>query len=171
MIPEWYKNNFHDIESALVDLFQKVFPSIKCVSWIPDDWFEKGGDTDPLLRFMRIPPGYVHWETRREECSVQVAAAIPPDYDAYVPNRDRAWQVINVVRACLLPMDGFPIAYETSDGDREVFIHGVEESVGPQVLPELGVPDARVVPVTFKICSDVHMVDIDYDYLSILRDL
>lgn len=168
MIPEWYRNNFHDIEAALTDFSQKVFPDIQCVSWIPDTWFQEGGDTEPLLRFMRIPPGYVNWFERKEECSVQCAAAIPPDYTTPAPNRDQAWQVINVLRACLLPMDGFPITYATSYGDREVFINGVEESVGPQLLPEIGVPDARVVPVTFRLCFDIDSAD---GYLNELRAL
>lgn len=167
MIPNWYQDNFHDIEAAFVDFFQRVFPDINCVSWIPDDWFDN--QEEPLLRFMRIPPGYVEWQARKEECSVQVAAAIPANPPN--PNRDQAWQVINVVRACLLPMDGFPIQYSTSGGDREVFIHGVEETAGPQLLPELGVPDARVVPVTFRPCFDINMAGVAYDYQAILRDL
>ena len=166
MVPDWYVNNFHDIEAAFVDFFQKVFPDITTCSWIPDDWFQEGGDTAPFLRFMRIPPGQVNWFERQEECSVQCAVGVPPK--AGEPTRDQAWQVINVLRACVLPMVAFPMKYSTSYGDREVLIIGVNETVGPQLLPEIGVPDDRVVPVTFRVCFDIQNAN---DYLAILRDL
>lgn len=171
MIPAWYRHNFHDIEAALMDFFTLVLPEVTVTTWIPDDWFgtpdQAPGDY-PLLRIMRIPPGEVKWRERSESCSVQIAAAIPPDYENQLPNRDQAWEVINVVRACLLPMDGFPITYNTSFGDREVFIKGVEETTGPELLPELGVPDARVVPVMFRV--DFDLADSE-DYLATLRGL
>ena len=168
MIPSWYRYNFHDIEAAMVDFLAKVLPEITVVSWIPDDWFIQGGDDYPIIRVMRIPPGEVNWRERSESCTVQIAAAIPPDYENQLPNRDQAWEVINVIRACLLPMDGFPIAYETSSGDREVFIKAVGETTGPELLPEVGVPDARVVPVMFRV--DFDLADSE-DYLATLREL
>lgn len=145
VIPDWFQDNFFDIEQLMIDLFGKVFPALASATpvgigiWEDDDW-EDQPDPDPLLTFIRLPGGRVDYQNNIDECFIQ-ATALTTD-------RTESNRMISVIRAVLLPMQG--VKFTMNDGNTAL-IHCVEEVSGPQMLTHEQQIDLRVVPATFKV--------------------
>lgn len=139
-LPSWYQRNFVNLENLMIDLFGKVFPSIQCGCWVPDEWFNEQMPPDPMLWFFRVPGGRVDYQQNYDEGLVQVSAV--------TVSRDDSWSVMSVVRAVLLPMQGDK--FTMSDGFTAQ-VHGVEEVAGPQLLTPGQQIDTRIVSGTFKV--------------------
>lgn len=154
-LPEWYQNNFVNVENLMIDLFGKVFPTIECGCWTPDDWLER--TPDPALWFFRVPGGHVDYQASYDEGLIQVMAV--------APSRDESWSLMSVVRAVLLPMQGFKFAM--ADG-YTAQIHSVEEISGPQMLTPEQQIDTRVVSALFKVRVGLRSRE---RYLDIVRAL
>lgn len=142
LIPDWFEDNFWDVEQLFVDVFKKVFPEIDPDNigvWTPDDWLEET-DPGPLLQFIRLPGGHVDYDMNYDECLIQAVAV--------TPSRSDSNAIISVICACLLPMQGFKLRMD--DGGT-VQIHGATEVEGPQMLTDEQMIDMRVVPATFRV--------------------
>jgi hypothetical protein len=123
----------------MVDLFAKVFPSAVTGVWTPDDWLDQS-DPDPMLTVIRLPGGEVDYDMNYDECLGQ--------FTATTTDRGLSNRMISVVRAVLLPMQGFK--FTMGDGFTAQ-IHKVSEVSGPQMLTGEQQIDTRVVPATFRI--------------------
>lgn len=145
IIPDWFQDNFVDIEQLLIDLFGKVFPALASADpvgigiWEDDDWLDEP-NPDPLLTFIRLPGGRVDYQNNYDECFIQ-ATALTTD-------RDESNRMISVIRAVLLPMQG--VKFTMNDGFTAQIIC-VDEVAGPQMLTHGQQVDLRVVPATFKV--------------------
>lgn len=139
-LPAWFQHNFVNVENLLIDMFGKVFPDIECGCWVSDDWLDSQIEPDPALWFVRVPGGHVDYERGYDEALIQVSAV--------TPSRDDSWQVMSVIRAVLLPMQGFK--FTMVDG-HTVQIHSAEEVAGPQLLTPGQQIDTRIVSATFKV--------------------
>lgn len=145
IIPDWFRDNFVDIEQLLIDLFGKVFPALASANpvgigiWEDDDWIDQS-DPDPLLTFIRLPGGQVNYQNNTDQCFIQ-ATALTTD-------RNESNRMISVIRSILLPMQGFKFTMNDGFTAR---IDCVEEVSGPQMLTHGQQVDLRVVPVTFKV--------------------
>lgn len=139
MIPEWFQGNFVNVENLMIDLFGKVLPAVESACWTPDDWLNKD-IPDPLLLFVRVPGGRVDYDKNYDEAFVQVSAV--------TASRDDSWQVMSVVRAVLLPMQGSKV---TMGDGYTAQIHSAEEVAGPQLLTPGQQLDTRVVSEMFKV--------------------
>lgn len=139
VLPDWYEDNFVNVENLFIDLFTKVFPNIESGCWTPDDWLEQEFP-DPQLQFVRIPGGHVDYQRRQDECFVQVSVI--------TGSRDESWKVYEVIRAVLLPMQGFKVPM--ADG-YTAQIHRVEEIGGPQLMTPEQLADTRLVAATLKV--------------------
>lgn len=138
-LPDWYSQTFVNVENLLIDLFGKVIPSVGCGCWTPDDWLETQ-EPEPALWFFRVPGGHVDFERNADEAVVQVMAV--------TPSRDDSWSLISLVRAVLLPMQGFK--FTMADGFTAQ-IHSADEVTGPQMLTPAQQIDTRVVSATFGL--------------------
>ncbi|OMC55373.1 hypothetical protein A5747_13350 [Mycobacterium sp. IS-836] len=139
IIPDWFKDNFVDIEQLMIDLFGKVFPGTKMGIWEDDDWLDQS-DPEPLLTFIRLPGGHVDYEKNYDECLIQ-ATVITTD-------RTLSNKAMSVIRAVLLPIEG--LKFKMNDG-YTAQIHCAEEVSGPELLTHEQQIDTRVVPATFRI--------------------
>lgn len=139
-LPDWYQDNFVNLENLMIDMFGKVLPDIECGCWAPDDWLEDQTPPDPQLWFFRVPGGRVDYEKNYDEALVQVMAV--------TPSRDDSWRAMSLVRAVLLPMQGFK--FMMVDG-YTAQIHSAEEVTGPTILTPAQQIDTRVVSATFKV--------------------
>lgn len=139
IFPDWFKDNFVDIEQLMIDMFGKVFPGILIGIWEPDDWLDQPVPEE-LLTFVRLPGGMVNYERNTDECLIQATVT--------TMDRNASNRVISVVRSVLLPIQG--LKFTMNDG-YTAQIHCVEEVSGPQMLTHEQQIDTRVVPVTFRI--------------------
>lgn len=137
-IPDWFDNNFVDVESLLIDLFELVLPDIVVGCWTPDSWLDQDV-TEPMLQFVRLPGGQVKWDMQYDEALIQATAI--------TGSRDDSWRLVNLLRAVLLPLQGFK--FTMSDGFVAQIV-GVDEVAGPQLLTTDQRIDDRVIPVTFR---------------------
>ncbi|WP_458454565.1 phage tail termination protein [Mycobacteroides abscessus] len=138
-LPGWFKNNFVNVENLMIDIFTKVFPDIESGCWTPEDWLDQV-QPDPVLKFFRMPGGRVDWQRGFDECFIQATAV--------TNSRDESWDVMSVVRAVLLPMQGYK--FTMADGFTAQ-IHTVEEVLGPQLLMPNQQLDTRVVNCQFRV--------------------
>lgn len=139
ILPDWYEDNFVNVENLFIDLFTKVFPDIESGCWTPDDWYEQEVP-NPMLKFVRIPGGRVDYQRRQDECFLQVSVI--------TGSRDESWKVYEAIRAVLLPMQGFK--FRMDDG-YTAQIHRVEEVGGPQIMTPEQLADIRMVAATLKV--------------------
>ncbi|AWG51479.1 hypothetical protein DDT48_20130 [Mycobacteroides abscessus] len=140
VLPDWYRDNFVNLENLLIDVFSKALPGVECGCWTPDDWLDEQTPPDPMLWFFRVPGGRVDYQQNYDEGLVQVVAVSP--------SRDDSWSLMSVVRSVLLPMQGFK--FTMADGFTAQ-IHSAEEAAGPQTLTPAQQIDTRVVSATFKV--------------------
>lgn len=156
MIPEWFSHNFVNVENLMIDLFGKVFPGVECGCWTPDSWLD-AAVPDPVLWFFRVPGGTVDYERGYDEAFIQV--------NAVTGSRDDSWSIMSVVRAVLLPMQGFKFAM--ADGFTAQ-VHGVAEVAGPQLLTPEQQLDTRMVSGLFRVRVGLRSRD---RYLDAVRAL
>lgn len=139
VLPVWFKDNFVNVENLMVDLFTKVVPDVESGCWTPDGWLDQV-NPDPVLRFFRMPGGRVDWQRGHDECFVQVCAV--------TGSRADSWRLISLVRAVLLPMQGYK--FKMDDG-YTAQVHCVEEVSGPQILMPEQQLDTRIVTAQFRV--------------------
>lgn len=138
-LPAWYRHNFVDVESMLIDLFEQLLPDIEVGCWYADDWLDDA-TPDPQLLFFRLPGARVDLERNSDVCHVQCVAV--------TPSRDDSWELINFCRAIILPMQGFRV--RMSDGfTAQVWCS--EDVAGPEVLTPGQQIDTRVIPWVFSV--------------------
>jgi len=138
-LPDWYQDNFVNLENLMIDLFGKAVAGVETGCWMPDDWIEDD-DPEPALWFFRLPGGHVDYDRNFDEGLIQVMAV--------TGSRDASWRLMSLVRAVLLPMQGFK--FTMADG-YTAQIHSVEETSGPQMLTPGQQIDTRVVLAAFKV--------------------
>lgn len=132
-LPAWFEDNFVDVESMLIDLFSRILPDVDVGCWYADDWLDDP-TPDPQLLFFRLPGMRVDYDSNSDICHVQVVAI--------TPSRDDSWRLMNLVRAVVLPMQGFRIPME--DGfTAQVWC--ADDVAGPQMLTPGQQLDTRVV--------------------------
>ncbi|TDK87112.1 hypothetical protein [Mycolicibacterium mucogenicum] len=140
LLPDWYQGNFANQENLMIDMFSKVLPGVESGCWTPDDWLEAQTPPEPQLWFFRVPGGRVDYQQNYDEGLIQVLAVSG--------SRDDSWSLMGVVRAVLLPMQGFK--FTMADGFTAQ-IHSAEEVAGPQTLTPAQQIDTRMVSATFKV--------------------
>lgn len=138
-LPDWYKDNFVNLENLMIDIFAKVTPGVESGCWTPDDWLTDE-DPAPALWFFRLPGGRVDYDKGYDEGLVQVLAVSP--------SRDDSWALMSLVRSVLLPMQGFK--FRMADGFTAQ-VHSAEEVGGPQMLTPEQQIDTRVVSAAFRV--------------------
>lgn len=138
-LPEWFDDNFVDVETLLIDLFSKVLPDISVGCWYADDWLDEP-TPEPQLLFFRLPGARVDYDRNSDVCQVQVVAI--------TDSRDDSWRLMNLVRAVVLPMQGFK--FEMEDGFTAQ-VWGVDDVAGPELLTPGQQIDTRVVAAVFQI--------------------
>lgn len=139
LIPAWFEDNFVNVEDLFVQLLTKMLPAWESGIWTPDSWLDEAVPV-PMLTAIRLPGGHVNVEMNYDECLVQVSAIST--------SRDDSCNAMSVIRASLLPMDGFKFAM---DDGYTAFIQKVNEASGPQMLTAQQQLDVRVVPATFSV--------------------
>lgn len=140
LVPEWYEDNFVNVENLLIDLFTKLFPAFETGCWCPDDWLDEQIIVDPTIWVFRLPGGVVDWQRRTDECFMQV--------NVVTGSRDDSWEVMNAIRAILLPMSGDKF---TMDDGYTAQFHSCSEITGPEALTEAQQIDTRIVTAVFRI--------------------
>lgn len=143
VLPDWYEPAFVNVENLFIDMFTDLLPGTLSGCWAPDDWID-GEVPEPMLWFFRVSGGRVDWSARKDECELQIMAV--------TPSRDESWELMNFVRAMLLPMQGDK--YKMVDG-YTAQIHSVNEIAGPQLLTPGQRIDTRVVSATFRVSVSV----------------
>lgn len=138
-LPEWFEDNFVDVESLLIDLFSRIVPDVGVGCWLPDDWLDDP-TPDPQLMFFRLPGSQVDYDRNSDVCQIQVVAI--------TPSRDDSWRLMGLVRSVILPMQGFTVPME--DGFTAK-VWSTEEVAGPQLLTPEQQIDTRVVTSVFQI--------------------
>ena len=138
-LPEWYEENFVDIETLLIDLFSRILPDINVGCWVADDWLDDP-TPEPELLFFRLPGTRVDYDRNSDTCHVQVVAI--------TDSRDDSWRLMNLVRAVILPMQGFRVPME--DGFTAT-IWSTDDIAGPQLLTPGQQIDTRVVSSVFAL--------------------
>lgn len=138
-LPEWFENNFIDVETLMIDLFSKVLPNILVGCWEADDWLDDP-EPEPQLLFFRLPGSRVDYDRNSDICHMQVVAI--------TDSRDDSWRLMNLVRAVILPMQGFRFVME--DGFTAT-IWATEDVAGPELLTPGQQIDTRVVASVFSI--------------------
>jgi hypothetical protein len=139
-LPDWYQDNFVNLENLCIDVFSKVLPDIESGCWTPNDWLDNQTPPDPQLWFFRLPGGRVDYDKNYDEGLIQAMAVSP--------SRDDSWRIMSVVRAVLLPMQGYK--FTMADGFTAQ-IHSAEEVGGPQMVTPAQQIDTRVVSAVFKV--------------------
>lgn len=139
VLPEWFEDNFIDVESMMIDLFDRILPDIEVGCWYADDWLDDP-TPDPQLLFFRLPGARVDYDKNSDICHVQVVAL--------TPSRDDSWRLINLVRAIILSMQGFRVPME--DG-HTAQVWATEDIAGPQLLTPAQQIDTRVVTAVFSL--------------------
>ena len=139
LIPEWFQDNFVNVEQLIIDMYSKILPAFESGRWTPDHWLDQI-DPDPMLTVIRLPGGHVDWDKGYDECLAQISIV--------TSSPDDSMDAMSVVRGTLLPISGFKFTME--DGFT-AYIHGAAESSGPQMLTAQQQLDVRVVPATFRI--------------------
>lgn len=139
VLPEWFEDNFVDVESMLIDLFARVVPDVFVGCWDADDWLDDP-DPDPQLLFFRLPGSRVDYDRNSDVCDVQAVAI--------TSSRDDSWRLMNLVRAIILPMQGFRIPM--SDGF-SAQVWSSSDVAGPQLLSPGQQIDTRVVSSVFSL--------------------
>lgn len=138
-LPAWFEDNFVDVESMLIDLFSRIVPDVEVGCWSADDWLDDP-TPDPTLLFFRLPGARVDYDKNSDICHVQAVAL--------TPSRDDSWRLISLVRAVILPMQGFRIRME--DG-HTAQVWCSEDIAGPQLLTPEQQIDTRVVTSVFSL--------------------
>lgn len=138
-LPEWFEDNFVDIESLLIDLFTRILPDVEVGCWYADDWLDDPAP-EPQLLFFRLPGSRVDYDKNSDTCNVQAVAV--------TPSRDDSWRLMNFVRSVLLPMQGFKVPME--DGFT-ASVWSTDDISGPQLLTPGQEIDNRVVSSVFAI--------------------
>lgn len=139
VLPEWFENNFVDVESMLISLFERIVPNVNVGCWFADDWLDDP-TPEPELLFFRLPGARVDYEKNSDICHVQVVAV--------TDSRDDSWRLMNLVRAVMLPMQGFKIPME--DGF-QASVWCTDDIAGPQMLTPGQQIDNRVVSSVFSL--------------------
>lgn len=139
VLPEWFEDNFVDVESMMIDLFARIIPDVEVGCWYADDWLDDA-TPDPQLLFFRLPGSRVDYDKNSDICNVQAVAL--------TPSRDDSWRLMNLVRAVILPMQGFRVPME--DGYTAA-IWCTEDIAGPQLLTPGQQIDTRVVTSVFSL--------------------
>lgn len=139
VLPDWYENNFVDVESMLIDLFSKLLPDVEVGCWFADDWLDDP-TPGPQLLFFRLPGARVDYDRNSDICHVQVVAV--------TPSRDDSWRLIDFVRSIILPMQGFRV--EMEDGFT-ASVWCTEDVAGPELLTPEQQIDNRVVAAVFYL--------------------
>lgn len=143
-IPAWFENNFFDIERLLMHVFGQLAPDVTFGCWKPDLWVDGQGDV-PAVWFFKLPGAVVDWERNRENHLIQ-AVAVTDDPDA-------SKGLAGFVRGILMSLsDGAKVTGE--DGDTAQF-WGAEERSAPYMLSPEQQFDARVVPATFCVTTNL----------------
>lgn len=155
-IPDWYEDNFYDVEQIMVDLFTKVFGPEMIGVWEPDDWTDEA-NPEPLTTFIRLPGGHVSWDEGYDECFIQATV--------FTLDRNESIKRMGVIRSILLPMSGTKV--KMADGNTAQ-IRETEEIAGPQMLTADQAIDTRVIPATFRVCVGLKSRK---TYERIIRDL
>lgn len=137
-LPDWYEDNFVDVESMLIDLFSRLVPTLNVGCWEADDWLDDP-NPEPELLFFRLPGARVDYDRNSDLCHVQVVAV--------TPSRDDSWRLIDFVRAIVLPMQGFRIRMENGYTAQ---VWCTEDIAGPQLLTPEQQIDNRVVTAVFS---------------------
>lgn len=138
-LPEWFEDNFVDVESLLIDLFARIVPDVGVGCWYADDWLDDP-TPEPQLLFFRLPGSRVDIDRNSDVCQVQVVAI--------TDSRDDSWRLMNLVRAVLLPMQGVRVRME--DGfTAQVWC--ADDVAGPELLTPGQQIDTRVVASVFSI--------------------
>lgn len=138
-LPEWFDNNFVDVEDMLIGFFSKLLPDVNVGCWTADDWLDDP-EPDPQLLVFRLPGTRVDLDRFSDICHVQVIAV--------TPSRDDSWKLIDFARAVLLPMQGFRIPME--DGFTAA-VWCSDEITGPQLLTPGQQIDTRVVTTVVSV--------------------
>lgn len=138
-LPEWFEDNFVDVETLLIDVFSRVVPNVHVGCWTADDWLDDP-DPEPQLLFFRLPGARVDYDRNSDTCFVQAVAV--------TSSRDDSWRLMNLVRAVVLPWQGFRVAME--DGFHAQ-VWSVDDVSGPQLLTPGQEIDTRVVTTVFGI--------------------
>ena len=139
VLPEWFEENFVDVEQMLIDLFTRLVPDVEVGCWSADDWLDEPSP-QPQLLFFRLPGSRVDYDRNSDVCHVQVVAI--------TESRDDSWRLMNFVRAVILPMQGFRIPME--DGFTAQ-VWTTEDIAGPELLSPGQQIDTRVVASVFSI--------------------
>lgn len=139
VLPEWFEDNFVDVESLLIDLFSRILPDIEIGCWYADDWLDDP-TPEPQLLFFRLPGSRIDYDKNSDMCHVQAIAV--------TPSRDDSWRLMNLVRAVILPMQGFKVPM--SDGFTAQ-IWTADDVSGPQMLTPGQELDTRVVSSVFSL--------------------
>jgi hypothetical protein len=138
-LPEWFDNNFVDIEEMLIDFFAGLLPDVNIGCWTADDWLDDP-EPEPELLFFRLPGTRVDYDRNSDTAYIQVVAV--------TSSRDDSWRLMNFVRAIVLPMQGFPIPME--DGFTAK-VWSTDDVSGPQLLSPGQEIDSRVVSAVFAV--------------------
>ena len=139
VLPEGFEDNFVDVESLLIDLFTRILPDVDVGCWYADDWLDDPAP-DPQLLFFRLPGSRVDYDRNSDVCNVQAVAV--------TASRDDSWRLMNLVRAVILPMQGYRVAME--DGFTAQ-VWSTEDISGPQLLTPGQEIDNRVVTSVFAM--------------------
>ena len=138
-LPDWYEDNFVDVESMLIDFFTRLLPGVECGCWNADDWLDDP-NPQPQLMFFRLPGARVDYDRNSDLCHVQVVAV--------TPSRDDSWRLIDFVRSVMFPMHGFRIPME--DGFTAT-VWTTDDVSGPELLTPEQQIDNRVVTAVFYL--------------------
>lgn len=139
LIPDWFQDNFVDVEQLIIDMYAKILPAFEGGRWTPDSWLDQI-DPDPMLTVIRLPGGYTDWDKGYDECLVQISIV--------TGNPDSSKKAMDVVRATLLPIQGFK--FMMADGFTAL-IHKAAPAAGPQMLTAQQQLDTRVVNASFMV--------------------
>lgn len=138
-LPDWFENNFVNVEDLLIDLFSRLLPDVEVGCWYADDWLDDPSPA-PQLLFFRLPGSRVDLDRNSDVCNVQVIAVSE--------SRDDSWRLMNFVRAVVLPMQGVKVVME--DGFTAQ-VWSVDDIAGPELLTPGQQIDNRVVASVFSL--------------------
>lgn len=138
LVPDWFEDNFVNVEDVLIDLFTVLLTEVDVGCWYADDWLDEA-EPDPQLLFYRLPGARVNYDSNSDVCNVQVIAVSG--------SRDTSWTLMSFVRAILLPMQGFRAKFE----DYTAQIWCSDDVAGPEMLTPGQQIDTRVVSSVLSV--------------------